>query len=192
MMTRSLTLLGTSLLVVLAAACGDDSGNNGTCGDGHVTGTETCDDGNRTSGDGCSSSCKDEGLCGNGTFDVSSEECDDGNKTNGDGCSSTCKQEGTCGNGMVEPGETCDDANTMSTDGCNAACAVEVGFMCDGMPSMCSPTSGGGTCAAPGIIALTAMGADLVGTGDGDTTIATNGLPAAECDGDDAGYGNEV
>jgi cysteine-rich repeat protein len=30
------------------------------CGDGVVQGTETCDDGNRTSHDGCSSTCRDE------------------------------------------------------------------------------------------------------------------------------------
>lgn len=31
------------------------------CGDGTVAGAEECDDGNTTSGDGCSSTCKDEG-----------------------------------------------------------------------------------------------------------------------------------
>ncbi len=191
-MTRSLTLLGTSLLVVLATACGDDGANNkGNCGDGHVTGSEGCDDGNQLNGDGCSATCQDEGLCGNGTFDVSSEECDDGNTMDGDGCSSMCDREGTCGNGAVEAGETCDDANTMSMDGCNGACAVEVGFMCEGMPSVCSPTTGGGTCTGPGIIALTAMGTDLTGTGDGDTTNATNGLPEALCDGSLAGAGKD-
>src|SRR5213079_863353 len=45
MMTRSLALLSTGLLVSLLAACGGSS-DNGNCGDGHVTGSEQCDDGN--------------------------------------------------------------------------------------------------------------------------------------------------
>lgn len=190
-MTRSLSLLGSALLVALATACGGDDGNNNdSCGDGHVTGTEMCDDGNTADDDGCSSSCKVEN-CGDGVFDVATEGCDDGNTTAGDGCSATCQKEGTCGNGMVEAGESCDDGNTMSTDGCNGACAMEPGFMCTGMPSTCSPTTGGGSCAAPGIITLAAMGTDMVGTGDGDTTNATNGLPEADCDGDVAGGGKD-
>ncbi len=191
MKTRSLSLVCTSLLVVLAAACGSDGNSGGDCGDGHVTGTEGCDDGNSINGDGCSATCQDEGLCGNGVFDVSSESCDDGNKVSGDGCSSTCQKEGTCGNGAVEAGETCDDGNTASMDGCNGACSTEAGYTCTGMPSVCSPGSGGGTCAAPGIVTLTAMGADLVGTGTGDTTNATNGLAEAACDGDVAGGGKD-
>lgn len=190
-MTRSLTLFGTSLLVVLAAACGGDGNSSGNCGDGHVTGSETCDDGNAISGDGCSASCTTETLCGNGTFDVSSEQCDDGNTTSGDGCSSTCQKEGTCGNGTVEPGETCDDGNVASMDGCNSACTTELGYTCTGMPSTCSPDGGGGTCAAPSTITLTAMGTDMVGTAMGDTTNAMNGLPAANCDGGTAGAGND-
>jgi len=187
---RLFTLLCTSLIVVLAA-CGSDGNNGGDCGDGHVTGSESCDDGNSISGDGCSATCQDEGLCGNGVFDVSSETCDDGNKVSGDGCSSTCQKEGTCGNSAVEAGETCDDGNTASMDGCNGACATEPGYTCTGMPSVCSPDSGGGTCAAPGTIQLVAMGTDLVGDAMGDTTNATNGLAAAACDGDTAGAGND-
>ncbi len=191
MMTRCLTLLGTSLLVVLATACGDDGNNSGNCGDGHVTGSETCDDGNKTSGDGCSATCKSEGLCGNGTFDVSAEQCDDGNTTSGDGCSATCQKEGTCGNGVIEPGETCDDGNVASMDGCNSACTTELGYTCTGMPSSCSKDGSGGTCAAPSTITLTAMGTDMVGTAMGDTTMATNGLAAAACDGLTSGAGND-
>jgi cysteine-rich repeat protein len=191
MKSRLLPLLGTALLVVLATACGDDGNNGGNCGDGHVTGSEGCDDGNSISGDGCSATCQDEGLCGNGVFDVSSEGCDDGNTVSGDGCSATCQKEGTCGNGAVEAGETCDDGNTASTDGCNGACSTEAGYTCTGMPSVCSPGTGGGTCAAPSTIALTAMGADMVGTAMGDTTNATNGLAEAACDGDVAGGGKD-
>jgi cysteine-rich repeat protein len=192
MMSRSLSFLGSALLVVLATACGDDGNNSGsTCGDGHVTGSESCDDGNSINGDGCSTTCQDEGLCGNGVFDVSSEQCDDGNTVSGDGCSATCDKEGTCGNGAVEAGETCDDGNTAAMDGCNSACSTEADYTCTGMPSVCTPGGGGGTCAAPTTIALTAMGADLVGTAMGDTTNATNGVPEAACDGDVAGGGKD-
>jgi cysteine-rich repeat protein len=191
MMSRSLYLLGSALLVVLATACGDDGNNSGNCGDGHVTGSEGCDDGNSINGDGCSATCQDEGLCGNGVFDVSSEQCDDGNTVSGDGCSATCDKEGTCGNGAVEAGETCDDGNTTAMDGCNTLCATEANYTCTGMPSVCTPGSGGGTCAAPSVITLTAMGTDLTGTAMGDTTNATNGLPEADCDGDVAGGGKD-
>jgi len=193
MMTRSLALLGSSLLVVLATACGGDDGNNSgaKCGDGHVTGSEQCDDGNTTAGDGCSASCRTEGTCGDGTFDVASEGCDDGNTTSGDGCSATCQKEGTCGNGATEPGETCEDGNTMSAHGCTGACAPEGGWTCTGTPSVCTEDGGGGpaTCSTPGLITLTASGADLVGSVTGDTTGAQNEIPEAACDGDIAGDG---
>jgi len=175
MMTRSLSLIGTALLALLATACDDDSGNNASCGDGHITVGENCDDGNTTNGDGCSSQCRSEGMCGNGVFDVSTEECDDGNTMSGDGCSSSCDKEGECGNGQVEPGETCDDSNTVSMDGCSSTCQMETG--------------GGRTCGSPGVITLAAMGTDMVGTVTGDTTGAMDGLPAADCDGDVAGEG---
>lgn len=194
MSTRALVLYGTTLLATLASACGgDDGNNNGICGDGHVTGAESCDDGNGTAGDGCSASCQVESLCGNGVFDASSETCDDGNTTDGDGCSATCQTEGTCGNGAVEGSEGCDDGNSMSSDGCNAACAVEIGYTCTGSPSVCTMGGGGsgGTCAAPGTVTLTAMGNDLVGTATGDTTNATNGVAEAACDGDVAGGGKD-
>ena len=71
---------------------------------------ELCDDGNKISGDGCSSTCQIEdgfkcrqsqqkksvcsGECGNGRkFQAYGEQCDDGNNLNGDGCSSDCKIE---------------------------------------------------------------------------------------------------
>jgi len=194
MSTRALVLYGTTLLATLAAACGgDDGNNNGVCGDGHVTGSEGCDDGNGVAGDGCSASCQVESLCGNGVFDASTETCDDGNTTDGDGCSATCQTEGTCGNGAVEGSEGCDDGNTMSSDGCNAGCAVEIGYTCTGSPSVCTMGGGGsgGTCAAPGTVTLTAMGNDLVGTATGDTTTGTNGVAEAACDGDVAGGGKD-
>jgi cysteine-rich repeat protein len=193
MTTRSLGLLGTSLLVALAAACGDDGNNSGSCGDGHITGSETCDDGNSASGDGCSSSCRTEGTCGNGTLEPATETCDDSNTTPGDGCSSTCQTEGDCGNGVIDGAETCDDGNTTSLDGCNAACGTEIGWTCTGTPSVCTMGGGGGggTCAAPGMITLTASGADLEGMVTGDTTGAPGSIPEAQCGTYPAGAGND-
>jgi cysteine-rich repeat protein len=60
------------------------------CGDGVVEANEGCDDGNRKSGDGCSSTCQLE--CGDGVIDPPLEQCDDSflNGTPGDHCSATC------------------------------------------------------------------------------------------------------
>ena len=87
------------------------------CGDGTVDADEECDDGGTAGGDGCSSTCKNEGMattmrcqhnsdchfhfhchphsgtCGDGTVGAG-EECDDGNTASGDGCSLICKDEG--------------------------------------------------------------------------------------------------
>ncbi len=60
----------------------------GLCGDGIIDDGEQCDDGNRTSADGCSSTCVSE-ACNNGTIDQG-EACDDGNALSHDGCSSGC------------------------------------------------------------------------------------------------------
>jgi cysteine-rich repeat protein len=72
------------------------------CGDGVVTGDETCDDGGVIAGDGCSASCWVElgwacsvvptvcfTSCGDGVR-AGAEMCDDGDRRAGDGCSPTC------------------------------------------------------------------------------------------------------
>jgi cysteine-rich repeat protein len=74
-------------------------------------------------------------VCGNSVIE-GIEECDDGNQTDGDGCDSNCT-ETTCGNGALSDGEECDDANVIEGDGCSTACAVETGFDCTGVPSLC-------------------------------------------------------
>ena len=93
-----------------------------SCGDSliNVAG-ETCDDGNRTSGDGCSSSCVEEPG-----FDCDGDE------------PTTCR-ELMCGDGVIDSaeGETCDDGDMSSGDGCSATCRVESGFVCGGSPSVC-------------------------------------------------------
>jgi MYXO-CTERM domain-containing protein len=121
-----------------AAACGDgvctgieDDGSCPSdcglyvCGDGMVEVPEVCDDGNLLDGDGCSSSCLSNEVCGNGIVDAGrGEACDDGNTVGGDGCSPDCLSNETCGNGVVDTGrgEVCDDGNAAGGDGCSADC----------------------------------------------------------------------
>ena len=139
------------------------------CGDGTILEAEACDDGNRTSGDGCDSSCQIETgfdclgepstcseICGDGLI-VGGETCDDGGTTSGDGCDSSCQIETgfdclgepstcseVCGDGLIVGGEACDDTNTNPGDGCDAACQVESGYACSGLPSTCSEVCGDG------------------------------------------------
>ncbi len=195
MNTRSIALFGASLLVTLATACGGDGGNNnGSCGDGHVTGSEQCDDGNTTAGDGCSASCQNESSghrCGDGNVDVATEQCDDGNTTSGDGCSATCQNEGAnlCGNGVINGTEACDDHNTANSDGCSSTCVVESGYTCTGTPSVCTMTqTATGTCAMPITVTFTGT-TDLTATLTGDTTASTSQVQDATCDGAPAGTG---
>lgn len=44
-----------------------------------------------------------------------------------------------CGNGVIELGEQCDQGggNVINGDGCSSVCAVEPGFACTGVPSVC-------------------------------------------------------
>ena len=195
MKMRSVALFGASLLVTLATACGGDGGNNnGSCGDGHVTGSEQCDDGNTTAGDGCSASCQNETSgprCGDANVDVATEQCDDGNTTSGDGCSATCQNETTsmCGNGVINGTEACDDHNTANSDGCSSTCVVESGYTCTGTPSVCTMTqTANGTCAAPFNVTFTGTTA-LTATLTGDTTTGTSQVQDATCDGAPAGTG---
>jgi cysteine-rich repeat protein len=80
------------------ANCPDDCGS--CCGNGILDLGEDCDDSNLVNGDGCSSTCTNEGPpgCGNGIKE-GTEQCDDGNTVSGDGCSATCTDE------MIPPGE---------------------------------------------------------------------------------------
>ena len=103
------------------------------CGDGAVYSTagslfEECDDGNTDDGDGCSSTCTNEGgFCGDDVTQPSlGEECDDGNTDDEDGCSSLCAIE-FCGDDVTQAGlgEECDDGNTDDEDGCSSLCAIE-------------------------------------------------------------------
>ncbi|MBQ9816314.1 MAG: DUF4215 domain-containing protein [Proteobacteria bacterium] len=132
--------------------------SKGYCGDGIVQTGETCDDGNKTSGDGCSSSCKVElnykcptnkggtcipasELCGNGTLDTQAnyniwEECDLGSGKNvkGSGCY-LCQ---------IEEGYHCDkDGKNCAKGRCNDGFR-DAGEQCDDGNARpndgCSPT----------------------------------------------------
>ena len=123
---------------------------SGCCGDGERDwdedeGGEDCDDGNITNGDGCSSTCFNEGsrsvgaVCGDGVQDwarnTGGEDCDDGNTAVGDGCSRNCLLEGStpeedvyaiCGDGTVDDGEDCDPGDfDAEGDGCSSICLKE-------------------------------------------------------------------
>src|SRR6266480_2975934 len=68
------------------------------CGNHVIDPGEMCDDGNTLSGDGCSSDCKSNEICGNGVTDTQKGEvCDDGNTKSGDGCNATCTSLERCG-----------------------------------------------------------------------------------------------
>ncbi|HEY5923264.1 MAG TPA: DUF4215 domain-containing protein [Kofleriaceae bacterium] len=90
------------LILALGTGCiieaGDDGPGDGPfCGDGVLNAaTETCDDGNQISGDGCSATCATEMaqvVCGDNVISPPTETCDDGNQVAGDGCSATCMTE---------------------------------------------------------------------------------------------------
>lgn len=145
------------------AICGDDADGDGS----DLDPGEDCDDGDATSGDGCSSTCLNEGtagtgLCGNDTLD-SGEECDDGNTVSRDGCSSGCLNEGsaggqtTCGDGVVTHldtrnsgttvstwagGEDCDYASSNPDEsiGCTRACVHEGSVAVSGIVGVCGDT----------------------------------------------------
>lgn len=67
------------------------SGSAPVCGNGAVQVGEECDDGNTANGDGCSSTCTNEGtpFCGDG-IPQSGEQCDDGNTEDSDACKNDC------------------------------------------------------------------------------------------------------
>lgn len=122
------------------------------CGDGVRGSSESCDDGNDQSGDGCTAAtCEVEtGYGCSGSPSVCSpvcgdhvtttpEVCDDGNTINETSCpygtqsctscNSTCS--GTlvllgpiCGDGVTDVQEACDDGNTNNGDACSSDCST--------------------------------------------------------------------
>lgn len=82
---------GVSMCSVCDSNCRTADGAITYCGDNYTdtTNGESCDDGNSFSGDGCSSTCIIENVCGNGILETG-ETCDDGNAINYDGCTTGC------------------------------------------------------------------------------------------------------
>jgi fibro-slime domain-containing protein len=92
------------------------------CADGVVDKDEACDDGTPGGGDGCGSNCKfvEEGY-------ICAKEGE------------PCQPYSKCGDGVVGLSEQCDDAGGTAP-GCTDDCKFELGYKCDGSPSVCSPT----------------------------------------------------
>jgi cysteine-rich repeat protein len=63
-----------------------------------------------------------------------------------------------CGDGAIDGLEGCDDTNVVAGDGCSATCEVEVGFVCEGEPSVCTAIPVIGTFAAGAAIPDTTGG----------------------------------
>jgi len=86
------------------------------CGDSIVQMSETCDDGNTSSGDGCNSLCRVEqppkpgAICGNGSVE-SGEQCDAGSQ-NSDVSPNACREDcrsAFCGDSTRDRLEECDE-----------------------------------------------------------------------------------
>ena len=90
------------------------------CGDGMRSEYEACDDGNTESGDGCSADCR--GIEAGFSCQPPGQPC---------------RVVARCGDALVAGSEACDDGNGDDGDGCSARCKVELGFKCDGVPSVC-------------------------------------------------------
>ncbi len=91
-----------------------------TCGDGAITGLESCDDTNTTANDGCSSACVTE-SCGDGVVQTS-EQCDDANANNNDTCSTTCMTQMAVDDFPVEGAPPGDDPPTNPNGGGGGGC----------------------------------------------------------------------
>ena len=97
------------------------------CGDGHVNRSlEDCDDGNVfDDGNGCSSQCKFNNVCGNSRTESIVEQCDAGGVDTA-GCDADCTLP-RCGDGHLNraAGEECDDGNTSDNDHCSSQCKIK-------------------------------------------------------------------
>jgi cysteine-rich repeat protein len=93
----------------------------GVCGNGAVEDSETCDDGNAASGDGCNAQC----LLENGAGPCSGDaECASG-LCNTLAATPVCALPGVCGNGIRDLGEDCDYGDARSGGWCTQSCALK-------------------------------------------------------------------
>ena len=93
-------------------------------GDGLVRGDEQCDDGNTAQGDGCDENGNVEAgyIC----------------PTEGSACESAADPDG-----IIAGDEECDDNNNVRNDGCSNW-TVDVRYVCNGAPSLCTADVSGG------------------------------------------------
>jgi fibro-slime domain-containing protein len=103
--------------------CSPDAPAPAGCGDGVLTEDEACDDANRANDDGCQGNC----------LAVSP-----GYSCNPPG--QPCHELVVCGDEILGSAEQCDDGNEDAGDGCSPLCNFEIGYKCDGSPSVCTPT----------------------------------------------------
>jgi cysteine-rich repeat protein len=107
----------------------DDDGTLPACGDGHTNDIagENCDDGNTTDdGNGCSSDCTHNNVCGNTRVEVMGEQCDDGGVDTAR-CNSDCSFP-NCGDFHVNraAGEECDEGFENGNGPCGLDCKLVV------------------------------------------------------------------
>lgn len=163
----------------------------GGCGDGIVEAgepgepREVCDDGNIIDGDGCSSDCRSNEICGNDIIDIG-EECDGGGS-----CAPDCHLL-FCGNTIRDPGEDCDEGR--ETQGCDADCTFSI---CgDGHTNVTIEQCDSGNFDTPACNGSTADSAScrFASCGDGHINLAAgencetpDGMDSAACNGASAG-----
>ena len=118
----------------------DGPDKKAVCGDGKITGDESCDDGNTKAGDGCSGDCavEDGWRC----------------PTPGEPCIERIEEEdAVCGDGLLDGSEICDDGNIESGDGCSSECRIEDGWNCETPGAACEKTNIAEAVCGDGIVA---------------------------------------
>jgi cysteine-rich repeat protein len=167
------------LLGCLATACASGSQEPpAVCGDGLVTGSETCDDLNTEAGDGCDKTCQQETgfTCDDAEPSDCSPICGDGLILGGETCDGTDLGGKTCENLVMGGGVLrCDGECQLDPSGCLAyACGngtLDDGEACDGadVGTATCQTEGydGGSLACTGQCALDTSGCTLASCGNG-------------------------
>ncbi len=110
-----------------------------SCGNGLLGGTESCDDGNTESGDGCKPDCRVESGYSCSVSAGALSVCTRGSSFPG----------AVCGNGRREGFESCDDANTSNGDGCNNRCDIEQSYTCTAVAGALSTCTRGSSTPTP-------------------------------------------